>query len=170
MPRRSIGLIIFENDRTDKLRALCQLRGPWNWEVDRAESWPGGLQVTCHGKLGVTEDWEIGLAREAKQELGLSLQFEFAELRLLVHKQPTRDGDEEVKTFGLYSGGQNWVESHVRLHPSSGGLMPIYAHQLSEIRNLRASPKETGPPRGVLAMFEDELEALKTGFDIFENK
>jgi hypothetical protein len=66
MPTKAVGLLLF-TVIDEILYAVCQVRGAFNFQTMRSESWAGLLQPTCHGKLQEGEEYMDALVgRSAK--------------------------------------------------------------------------------------------------------
>ena len=165
----SAGLLVFTKVN-DKLIAVLQVRGRWNVEENRPESWPGLCQVTAHGKLEPVDfdSFSKGMEREACAEIGYeayehaSRTGVFEVLRKEVAHSPTR-------TYGaLVPDGRAFLKK-IRLSASTGGLMLVEKNQLNDIQDAGKFSKIYGVDhRSTIAMFEDEHAALQTGFELFQ--
>lgn len=155
-----------------QLVAVLHRRGEFTFTDElefRAESWPGGCQVSSHGKWkdGDGEGDMGALYREVREELGdATAQLVMAQ-RSQLKVLSTKDGpDEEVKTYGLLVQDPRELLPYIRLGSESGGL--ILATYDCPIANLREFDKVKGvPERGTVAMFDDERDAVKQGFAIY---
>lgn len=177
MIERSVGLIVMADMPGMGLAAVLRERGYWNFEKMKPESYPGGCQVTAHGKLEEGESFETALAREIKEELGEQFSRAlfvvealsqaggfFKEGILEVHREET--SEKVVITFATKVDG--YFISHVRLGPETGGLRLLAWSELEKIVDLREFSKETGvPDRVTIAMFPDEKKAVEKAFDLF---
>ncbi len=169
--KRSVGLVVMVRmpDQSasvgHRVMACLQRRGSFNHEKMAPENFPGCLQVTCHGKLEDREDFYDALVRELREELGGN----FAEDYVLgYHGQvliETKTADKEVITFGTLV-PIDFIRDLVRLDPDTGGLVYLSALQVDSLVTITDSMKQLGP-NGLLAMFPDEIEAVKKGFEIF---
>ena len=71
--KRSVGLVLMTKivfGGTFKMCAVLQHRGEYNFEKMSWETFPGCLQVTCHGGAEEGESFEAALQREIGEELG----------------------------------------------------------------------------------------------------
>jgi hypothetical protein len=170
--KRSVGLVVAVRIPDGKdghyVVIALQHRGTFNHEKLAPESYPGCCQVTCHGKLEGDEPVEAGLVREATEELG----GEFAEAyihgyhgEILVE---TRGSEKEVVTFGTLMPVE-MIRDLVRLGPDTGGLVYVTAEQFEKrVVVIDDGMKVEGPILAeTIAMFPDEIEAVKKAFEIF---
>lgn len=71
---------------------------------------------------------------------------------------------EDVANFGVYLPSEFLKVIH--LHSASGGLKYIAKGQIAEIKDIRSFDKQLGvTDRRLIAMFPDEIEALKLAFE-----
>lgn len=169
--KRSVGLVIItripdpQNPGPGKFMAVLQRRGTWNTEKMKLESYPGCLQVTCHGKLEGDEGYQEALLRESCEELGkefttmLISDISFVEL---VHE--TND-EKSVITLGAFVPAEKL--RFIRLGPDTGGLDLVSAEDVYDISELTSEFKEKGPEfRYTRIMFADEIQAVKKALEI----
>jgi hypothetical protein len=167
--KKSVGLILMswvpQKDGSKKLVAILQRRGIWDFERMDKETFPGCYQVTFHGGLEEDETFLDTLKRESEEELGK----EFSKknhlnknLKELFHKNET---EKEVITFGALIPFEQI--SLIRLGMSTGGLDLVEEKQVKKIINISPEFREVGAPSSVIAMFPDEIEALKKAFESF---
>lgn len=145
--------------QTGELAAVCQFRGRINFEKNGApESWAGGLQPMVHGKREGLET-PIGiLQREAPQEIGVDL--EALRKGAVIYLSTMND----VSHYAARVPFEDLAT--LRLHPSTGGLCFLRETDLDSVKNLRGFPKNEMVPGGVLAMFPDDLQAVRDAFRI----
>lgn len=153
------------------LVAVLQRRGEWNTEKMAPESYPGACQVTVHGKVEKGESPSSALFREIDQELGaealeflrrgaLGPEHDFPEL--LKEETP----DKLVITWGMKVPCE--LLRVIRLGPDSGGLRLLEREEVAFIANLNNFDKKEGVmDRTDVAMFPDEIEAVKKAFEAF---
>ncbi len=178
--KKSVGLVVMvkmpQEDGSEVLMAVLQRRGTFNTEKMKPESYPGCCQVTCHGGLEEGESFDAALIREVEEELGTDLAKclrclpNKAGVEILVHKETT---EKEIITYGALI-PVGWLKM-IRLGPDSGGLAYMTARQMSvENPDLYETPevmKRLGPNhRRTIAMFQDEIEAVRTAFEVFGKK
>jgi len=155
------------------LMAVLQKRGKYNFEERKRESWPGGCQVTTHGKLQEEEDFKTALFREAAEELGEAAARLIRErANELVEVFHLSEKGKEVVTFALQF-DFSFVQQ-IRLGPSTGGLQlvekNIVYREAGGIQDLRFLDREDGARESkTIAMFPDELAALKVAFEHFSS-
>ena len=173
MKKTSVGIILLtEIQSMGGLVAILQIRGEFNHEKKGPESWPGGCQISAHGKVEDPNHSPWHLAQEMYREVGEELGDDFKEaiihdplcrIQLLVHKD---DEKEEVFTYGARISADQL--GMVRLNASTGGLRLMNKEKLDAIMNLRDFDKEVGiRDRTITAMFPDEIEAVKKAFEAF---
>lgn len=167
--KRAVGLIILtEIPARGGLVAVLQRRGLVNHEKDwNNESFPGACQVTVHGELEGVESFTEALEREVLEELGEEFQAavynsgKMNGFKLIVRVKTDR---KEVETFGLFV--QREILNLVRLGPSTGGLR--FVTRNAEISDLNEFRKDDGVTHSsIVAMFPDEIEAVRKAFEIF---
>lgn len=142
--------------------AICQLRGRHNFEKKgKPESWAGGLQPAAHGKLEDTDDCSPldAIVRECREELQLKMPGDLPHGFTSEHLDLNGVRHFTVRTSILT------IRECVRLHPSSGGLILLCHSDLDRIKNLKEFPKDSVLPSDTLAMFLDDLQAMRTFWD-----
>jgi hypothetical protein len=167
-----VGLILFTGTMKG-LTAILQRRGeidfdgfnephgPYGW---KEESWAGALQVTCHGKCKEHETEREALLRECEEELGSTIASEITD-RFDELKQLSTNDDPSL-TLGHFINADYHLP-RMRLHSSSGGLKLICAEDLDQIKPLKGFDKKQPVPNGIMAMHDDEIRALRKGFESF---
>jgi hypothetical protein len=156
--KRTVGLVVLTNiESLGGLVAILQVRGEFNNETMRPETWPGGCQVTVHGACNEAETQLETLLREAREEMG-------ARFAQMIHQfHPV---NEEGANFMMYAIPD--VVKNVQLHGGSGGLRFIRPDQVDSIVNLKDFDRKTGvTDRRITAMFPDEKEAVRLAFEKF---
>lgn len=150
----------------DELVAVLQRRGEFNPEKMDDESWPGACQVTSHGKLNDGEGWVDGLIREATEELGRGIEIHLQNCNWATLRE--KKGKEHARTYGIIAPPH--VLQDIRLEPVSGGMKILKRSELCHILDLRTNFNKTEGVRDrqVIAMFPDEIEAVKAAFEKFE--
>jgi len=160
-----------EEGEPEELVAVLQKRGEFNHEKMGPESWPGACQITVHGSLEEHESWSGAMFRESGEELGTAVWNCFngkldSMAKLLSEKTSS---EKEVRTFGIELPAG--FLKRVRLNASTGGLHLLRKKQVSQI--CRLCPEHFSKAVGVderltIAMFPDEIEAVKKAFEIFD--
>lgn len=173
--KRSVGLLVMVRmpDRKvrngNQLMACLQRRGTFNHEKMAPESFPGCLQVTCHGRLEEGESLETALIREMQEELGwefaATYQREYVRKPISTVLTEISTTKKEVATYGVIFEIE-FIRDLVRLGPDSGGLIYITAKQVECIVPITDDMKQLGSGE-LLAMFSDEIETVKKAFEIF---
>lgn len=166
--KRSVGLIVTTTeDYEPEQVAVLQIRGLYNVEKGFPESWPGGCQVTVHGGCNPLEDDFVALYREIEEEFGLEAA---CILREYMHPLSTtkifthEDEKKVVTTFAIRLPDLTFLKA-VRLHASSGGIRIVNVEDIPNIQDLTKFDRREGVvDRRIIAMFPDELEALKKAF------
>lgn len=164
--KRSVGLIVMVKMPNGQLMAVLQRRGTFNHEKMALESFPGCLQVTCHGGLQDGENVVKGLVREVNEELGQDFNdhFSFFGTELL---SEVGDDKKRVTTYGTIL-PMELIRDHLRLGPDTGGLVYVPKDMIDQIIEIRPEFKLLGPEFSrTLAMFPDEIAAVKKAFEIF---
>jgi hypothetical protein len=163
---KSVGLIVMTRIGPEKeLFAVLSRRGSRNQEKGWApESYPGACQVTAHGKLKPDEDSKEGLLREVQEELGDV--FRRCVMRHSI--DALVEGQKVTYCVLVDSDALNFI----RLHPSSGGLEFVKEDQIDDILDLSHffTKAEGVDSLEIIAMFPDEIEALKLAFEKFNKR
>jgi hypothetical protein len=169
--KRSVGLVLYTVVK-GKVVAVLHRRGGFTFtdELDvRDESWPGGCQVSSHGKWkdGDGEGSIRTVLREIREELGDPTANLVAAQQVHLQVLSTKDGETEaVTTYGLLVANPQELLPYIRLSAESGGLVLVNRNQ--PLANLRDYPKAEGvTDRRVVALFPDEIEAVRKGFELF---
>ncbi len=168
--KKSVGLVVavrIPDGDGHQVYVILQRRGTFNHEKMAPENYPGCLQVTCHGKLIDGEDFADGLLREMIEELGPTFMQVYCHGyhgKLLTE---TRSPEAEVLTFGTLM-PIDMIRDYVRLGPDTGGLVYIKADQVDDIVEITEGMKVHGPElTHTMAMFPDEIAAVRKAFEIF---
>lgn len=158
MAKRVGLLLMVDLPELGGLHAVLQVRGTFNPEKMAPESYPGGCQVTCAGKIEPGERPDESLAREVQEELGIDLWGDTTPVCVDV-------GGDEMQVMVAHPPAE--VLRKVRLHPGTGGLRLIQNGM--PIRSLKIFGKVRGVrDRDVVAMFREEAEAVQEAFRIFK--
>ena len=166
--KKSVGVILLTHIPTDegeRLAAVLQRRGSFNHEDDlRPETYPGCLQVTCHGGVEENETETTALYREMDEELGtrfLEVFWDHSQLRLI-----SRFSDEkkEVVTYGAIV-PRSWFKL-LKLGPDTGGILYVCENALDGLTEITPEMKRKGPElSATLAMFSDEIKTVRMAFE-----
>lgn len=167
--KKSVGFLAFV-EHEGMLLAVLQVRGRHNVEKElRAESWPGGCQVTIHGKAEPDEVLEKALFREAIEEVGVAAAGHIRSAVEKDHMELVYEHHEPEKIVLTYAAvlPYEFVQA-IHWHASSGGLQLITEQQIALIEDLPSYGKTMGVlNRKDVAMFPDEIEAVRKAFEIF---
>ena len=162
--KKSVGLLVM-TEFDGILHAILHRRGVWNHDKDRRQHWAGAYQVTAHGGIKLDEQVEtVTLLREAGEELGtetaLMIAIVMADGRKVPKINEHRTDEEEVTTFAI--GLRSSFLKKVKLNASSGGLLPISINNLNKLVPIKPEWKEQNPPENVIAMFENDIRAVRS--------
>lgn len=164
--RKSAGLLLMTKVPDLGLCAVLQRRGEWDFEKNKYESWPGGCQITVHGKLEEGELFATGLWREVKEELGIwlfgKLNDDCIELQQSIVDYLVIYEDYKVITFMLFVNYD--LLKLIRLHPSSGGLRFLPQSHVDSIKPMQEFAKNIFITEA--AMFSDEIKAVRKAFEL----
>ena len=176
----SVSLLIMTRlkiapDGPEELVAVLQKRGEFNHETMGPESWAGACQLTVHGKVEPNENEKSTLQRETIEELGGNFicdgrAWEAITVKMVEIGRVDKPGKSivhyatEVPPAKLAS---------FRLNASTGGLRLVAQSDLQDIQglpNFNANKTDGVFARRTIAMFPDEIEALKKAFAIFGDR
>ena len=163
---KSVGVVCCSRKPdTNELVAHLQVRGSWNHEKDKPETWPGGCQVTAHGKLKPDETFEQGRDREVREELGRRFGDALAP-HDFIEVMRAGEGDDAVVTYATLV--DHALMGTVELHRDSPKLREIQLHEVQGIQDLRSFDKGTGvTDLRTIAMFDDEKWAVRAALERF---
>lgn len=160
-----IGLFLFTTHPKKGFAAALRRRG--------AESkdglpipYPGSFQATVEiecGDSATPKDRNFLLDMGMSSQLGLIEVFHNYDIVQLNHK-PNKDEREVVVNYAMYVPWQ--IMQGIRMPPSDEGIKYVTQDELAVMLPLRGNftKKEGVPDRGVIALFEDQILALRTGF------
>ena len=159
-----------QENGSEVLMAVLQRRGRFNTEKMKPESYPGCCQVTCHGGLEEGEDFDLGLINELSEELGQEFAQNYSHGFHGQIVSEVRTAEKEVITFGALMPIDSLKA--VRLGPDSGGLDLISESEAKGATvEIKPEYKADGPPKSwMVAMFPDEIEAVRKAFEVFGKK
>lgn len=170
--RRSVGLILMTKKKQVNgelvTAAILQRRGRWDTENDHPETYPDCCQVTVHGKIHREEIPLEALFRESCEELGTEFTRTCEKNISVSRLVEVKDEHQEVITYG-----GTIISSFLKiaqLGPSSGGFDLVTEEEVEKIIPITPQMKHTGPPAGVRAMFQDEIDSVKKAFSVFRQK
>ena len=174
MLKEDISLIIFTQLKGYGKVAILQARGEFNHERMNPETYPGGTQSTVHGGLEQNETYIQALLRETEEELGEKvaqlIKSRLKDLKEVYHKGvkiEIKTQTRKVKTYAIYIEDPSFIKD-IRLSASSGGIRIVTKKDLKNLRSIYEHVKEPRfngvDERRVIAMFPDELAALKSAF------
>ena len=176
---RSVELVVLTEVPGMGLVAVVRERGYYSIERMKPALWPGGCQVTVHGKVEAGESLNDALFREMREELGKEFAdavFVVDTLRRDAGKAPEETvrevnrletTEKSVVTFAVKA-DIYMLATTMRLSVESGALRFVRREEISEIADLRSFDITTGVPvRNVIAMFPDEREAVQKAFALF---
>ncbi len=166
MPQKqSVRIILFTELPEKGFVALLQKRGSYNFEEMKDETRPGGSQPTAHGGVEPGETILQALNREIFEELR-NAWMEKDTPNQIVELYRLETPEKLVVTYGVKI--QPEATKKIRLEPSSGGLIPITEAELKSIKDLDSFDKKLGVPENhTIAVFPDNIEALRKGFEKF---
>lgn len=177
--QKSIGLLILTELPDLGRVAILQIRGEFNHETMKAETFPGGCQATCHGKAEQGECLPFALFRELDGEIGkkaADMLYEIFHPRqdsgyVFCPKvsESSAEGPTEIATTYAVIMPPDILRI-IRLSPSSGGLRLLKENEIPLIQNLRDFDRSEGViDRRVIAMIPDEKQAVQKAFETFKS-
>lgn len=149
-------------EKSGSLFVLCQKQAKWNTEKNAPESFPGCLQVSCHGKLEEGEDFYDALIRESYEELGdkfTGLCQNDVRLHIVAE---VKDDKKHVLTCAAFVTEERL--GMIEKGKDVGDLVYLSEAEVDQIIPIDPSMKENGAPEGKNAMFQDEIDAIKKAF------
>lgn len=157
--KKTVGLIVI----TDTEKAALQVRGNFNFEKNSPETYRGAYQLTTHGSVGKGETEKDALLREIKEELGE----EFANL---VHGSTLEEINRvENKKISVANFGLRIAEKglkKIKIDERTGASIKLISKdKINNIRELKPSDREKGVNKNEIAMFSDDIEAVKLAFE-----
>ena len=186
--KRSVGLVMLTDVPGYGRVAVLQKRGEFNHETMKPESWRGACQVTVHGGFNEGDGYPFGtLLRETGEELSEDFldalyvycfgeevdldnppELDFGKITTEVAVVDT--DAQEARTYAMYIDDPNVLMS-IRLNASSGGLRLATEYQIECAHSLKDGfNKDDGVrDRDLIAMFPDELDAVKKAFALFRH-
>lgn len=159
---RSVGVLITTN-LEEKRVAVLQIRGCFNTEKMKPESWIGLCQVTAAGKLREGESHIDGALREVNEELGgyvsgmVRGQMGFRGHAICITE--TDVGDQGRKTYHFFFQDPSFLK-WIRLGPSSGGLMLVDNDVEIHVTGKEHNKSSVFNPNEKVTMFRDESDAV----------
>jgi 8-oxo-dGTP pyrophosphatase MutT (NUDIX family) len=168
--KQSVGLVVLtEIPSMGGVVAILQRRGKFNHEKMGPESWPGGCQVTCHGKVEEVDEGVLdALQREIEEEFGWdAVQEILPDPNQAILLSDEESESERALTYGVLVPPSGFLrEGKVSLNASSGGLDFVTRDKVGQIQELRNFDKRTGvTDLNTIAMFSDEIEAVRLAFE-----
>ncbi len=156
MASKAVSLHVFVDDEETGLQAVCQVRGMFNVETWKQESYRGLLQPAAHGKFKPDDmnDPRVCMLREAGEELGAEFLAFLISLPSGQIQEVPYGGDVKHYTVCVTRA----VVQQMRPHPSST-LRLLNANSVAAFD--KTLGKEYVIPSGVNAMFADDLAAME---------
>lgn len=165
MKKKTVGLIILTNipGPVGKV-AILQTRGKFNYEKRQPETYIGATQISVHGSIEENESEYEALVRETKEEFGTEIAAEIENKKdELVELNKAENNAVLNVNFGIVL--PNECLQKIKLHPSSGGLKLLPIEKIGSISELKTSDRGKVIDGKTIAMFPDDIEALKLAFE-----
>ncbi len=168
--KKTVGLIVLANIQEKGLTAVLQVRGDFNTEKNNEETYKGACQITVHGSMNNGETEMDTLLRETREELGE----EFAEIveaelnkdQNFVELNKIENENIVVTNFGTIVNEDALKE--IELNSSTGGSIRLISKSdVDNIRELKSEDREAGVASDEIAMFPDDIEAVRMAFEKF---
>mgnify|MGYP000639802521 CR=1 FL=1 len=160
MIKKTVGLIVLANTQDRGLVAVLQVRGDFNTEKNNEETYRGACQLTVHGSINEGESEIDALLRETREELG-------EEFTNLVQGSPlyelNRIENEDISVTNL---GFRIAEEDLE-KIKNAKIRLISKEDVNNICELKPSDRECGVDENDIAMFKDDIEAVKLAFEKF---
>lgn len=170
MIKKTVGLIVLVNTQTRGLVAVLQVRGNINVEKNNQETYKGACQLTVHGSINDGETQTDTLLRETREELGEEFA-EIVEVELnkdqnFIELNRIENENISVANFGAIV-SENALKE-IEINPSTGGSIKLISKSdVNKIRELKPEDRETGVAEDEVAMFPDDIEAIRLAFEKF---
>ncbi len=153
--------------------AVLQRRGYFNTEKMGPESYPRCCQVTCHGNVEPGDETFldpdlVAMIRESREELGSVIAEELQKGNFLAEILTRVNSEEKQVTTFVTLIPADYLKK-IRLGPDSGGLTYIGQETARWIMPVTKDMQILGPTSGI-AMFPDEIEAVKKAFEVFGDR
>lgn len=160
MLEKSVGVVVVVRT-IEGLKVALQKRG-------EKDSFPRAFQMTAHGKVKRDEDFFPALMRECSEELGESFTLYFLVTTSIVKLiyQISND-NKEIWTYGILV--PEISLDIITIEKTSGGIVLVEACKFFDgsVINITPNKKQSVYPKGVIAMFPDEIQAVKKALDVF---
>ncbi|OGD66261.1 hypothetical protein A2Z61_01085 [Candidatus Campbellbacteria bacterium RIFCSPLOWO2_02_35_12] len=164
--KKTIGLIIIFKDKEKCFTAALQMRGGFNTEKNKPETYKNASQLTVHGGINKKENEIEALLRETKEELGAKFA-KIIELNKnkLIEVNRIKNDKISVVNFGLILTKIDLDK--IKINKQTGGsLRLISKNEIRNIRELKPSEKTNGiADKNEIVMFSDDIEAVKLAFE-----
>lgn len=165
--KKAVGLVVLTRINGGPLKAVLQVRGKFNHEKMGPESFPGACQVTVHGGLEKDETFKDALLRETRQEVGNNanrlLEKNIKNLREVARVETPK---KLVVTYGAILPPDFLAK--MKLNVSTGGIRLVGHKELDNLIELTDKEKTAGVPDDLVAMFPDEIEAVRKAFEVLQ--
>ncbi len=172
---RFVGLIVM-TELVDaignrKLAVVLQRIGRWDFKNKERLSYPGCCKISAHGKLEENEDFLQGLLRKSQDDFG----DEFARIILgnnssLKEIVYNNSNEIEVRIYSALVAEDDL--KLIRLNPCTGGLDPLTKEEFEGNNGpikIYEEMKFFGAHTVVIALFEDEINAVRKAFEAYKN-
>lgn len=159
-------------EQPEQLAAVLQKRGIFNFETGQPQQWPGASEFTIKGEAEVIETIVDAVNRLTERTIGQELgeilrDMHYTTLMKEVYRLENTRGEINIyyaviMPFGYFR--------FAYLNISSGGLVPVLENNLPGVININNYfESQTGVDSyKAIAMFKDEIEALKKAFALFK--
>src|SRR3989338_7023011 len=134
------------------------MRGGFNTEKNKPETYKNASQLTVHGGINKKENEIEALLRETKEELG-------AKFAKIIELNKKKNDKISVVNFGLILTKIDLDK--IKINKQTGGsLRLISKNEIRNIRELKPSEKTNGiADKNEIVMFSDDIEAVKLAFE-----
>jgi hypothetical protein len=164
--KRTVGFIILTNipDPVGTV-AILQTRGKFNYEKRSSETYAGATQISVHGSIEGDESEFEALVRETREELGE----EFANLVQgrsldLIKLNGIENENISIVNFDFRIAEKD-LEKIKLDERTVAKIRLITKNDIVNIRELKPSERLTGIDKNEIAMFPDDIEAVKLAFE-----
>ena len=171
---RFVGLIIMtklvDSTGSSKLAVILQRIGRWDFQNKARLDYPGCCKISAHGKLKEGEDFLQGLLRKSQDEFGNDfakiIMGDNSSLKEIVYSDTNKT---EIRIYSVLVSEDDLKT--IRLNPCTGGLDPVIKEEFEGNKGpvkIYSEMNAFGVHPAIIALFEDEITAVRKAFEAYE--